>query len=124
MKIGLVILILVSSSGLLGNESKIPNFYEVRVDAVSPEVDAKDFPAEYKRTNVPPAQKRTSLPDVRERNESFAKSKIEAEIKKMDELDKDLLWMRAKKETLEKLTGRYPNIPREKLQSLQALVKE
>lgn len=101
------------------------DFYEVRVDAVSPEVDANDFPEEgYERSNHQSFKKRSSLPIVAKRDQAFAASDLLEEVKEMDDLDRDRLWFFAGKLSLGALIKRYPNISQKKLEKLQAVVSD
>lgn len=49
---------------------------------------------------------------------------FEEEMKSLDELDQDLLLIRARSGTIGELTSKYPALKRDKLQKLQALLQE
>ena len=116
------ILLTTAISSYAQDTNKQPQFYEVRVDAVSPEVDANDFSDEYQRKNHENFKKRSSLPTVVKRDQAFVAASLKEEVKKMDDLDRDRLWYHAGKLSLEALIKRYPQIPEEKLEKLQELV--
>ncbi len=102
------------SAGLRADEAP---FYEVHVDGVSSEVDANEFPPEFKRSNVEFKQP-TSLPKVKARDEAFSKAGILRDIAGFDDLDRDLLWHQAKKLSPQELAKKYPTLDAEKLKSL------
>jgi hypothetical protein len=62
---------------------------------------------------------KADLPDVQVRNQIIAKAGLEEDVKNWDELDKDLLYVRAKKaETSADLKKKYPSLPGTKLGKL------
>jgi len=59
-----------------------------------------------------------------ERDQFFLESKIEPLISKLDEVDRDRLWVRARKNKMAELKKLYPNIPEAKLKLLQSRAKK
>jgi hypothetical protein len=66
-----------------------------------------------------------SIPDKEIRDAIFAKvDGLEKHIEKFDQLDKDLLLLRAKSQSISKLQEKYSSIPAELLGKLQKVAKE
>jgi len=64
----------------------------------------------------------TSLPDVARRDDDFVKANLTEEVKSLDDLDRDFLWLKAKRLELKALVAAYPQIKKEKLEELKKLV--
>src|SRR5438067_776847 len=65
----------------------------------------------------------SELPSRKARDAVFDRSGIIVQVKKWDELEKDLLFMRGKEMDLVRLIARYPSLPKEKLAKLSTLIK-
>ena len=65
--------------------------------------------------------KKSQLPDRDLREASFVKAGLTEEIKKMDEIDRDLLFYKAKNSSIEELKKEYPGIDIEKIKKLKQL---
>lgn len=74
-----------------------------------------------KAGEMPGRQKRPdALPEKKEREEVFARVPgLEADVAKMDELDRDLLFVRARTKPLKELAKTYPAIGEKTLARLQ-----
>jgi hypothetical protein len=62
------------------------------------------------------------LPTTLERDEIFAHAKILDELNKLDDLDKDRLYLYAKNNSLDSLFLKYPSLDRQKLSKLSSLI--
>ena len=85
----------------------------------------KDFAARGVKTgDIPERVKRPdALPNKSEREGAFAKVKgLDQSIAGMDELDRDVLYVRAKTKKLSELKALYPKIPGQQLARLQKTV--
>ena len=61
-----------------------------------------------------------AIPDARKRDQVFARVKgLATHIDKLDQLDRDMLYMRAKKNSFADLRSKYPKIPEKLLAQLQ-----
>lgn len=113
----LLILFLVPLFALAGEGE--PD-YQVEVD---PKVySRKDFEKKgVKAGEMPGRRKRPdALPEKREREEIFARVPgLGAEVAKMDELDRDLLFVRARTKPLKELVKTYPAIGEKTLARLR-----
>ncbi|MGZ3790257.1 MAG: hypothetical protein ACXVLQ_17120 [Bacteriovorax sp.] len=58
------------------------------------------------------------------RDKIFEQSEIHSELAGWDELARDLLWVRAKRDTKDQLFQQYPQISKKKLDTLSNLIKE
>jgi len=67
--------------------------------------------------------KQSGLPDIKKRDNDFKVAGIRPD-SKMDELDKDVLWVTAKRVSLEDLQKKYPDISKEQLKALSVQVKK
>lgn len=65
--------------------------------------------------------KKSQLPDRDLREAAFTKAGLTEEIKKMDEIDRDLLFYKAKNSSIEELKKEYPSIDIEKIKKLKQL---
>lgn len=95
---------------------------------VNPSVyDAAAFEKKGFNTTRMPAQVAhpSALPSKEEREEAFAQVKdLEVEIAEMDQLDRDMLFMRARLRPLEQLKKQYPQISGDLLDELQKVVRK
>ncbi len=69
------------------------------------------------------AARTESLPLRSKRVEVLEKAGLKREIAPMDELDKDMLFLRARHQSLARLQQMYPQIPAHKLLALQKLTR-
>lgn len=67
--------------------------------------------------------KQSNLPDIKKRDLDFKVAGIRLD-SKMDDLDKDVLWVTARRVSLEDLQKKYPNISKEQLKALSVQVKK
>lgn len=118
MKKRLILGLLISLGACLGVTAEETPFFEVRVDGLSPDVDANAFPAEFKRTNVV-VQEKTHLPKVEVRDSAFSKAGLSRDVASLDDLDRDLLWHHAQKLSESELIKKYPKIEASKLKNLK-----
>jgi len=66
-----------------------------------------------------------AIPDKSERDRTFALVPgLEGEIAKMDELDRDILFVRAKTKSLKELTNFYPQLAEKKLAQLMKVARK
>lgn len=65
---------------------------------------------------------RDSLPTFAVRNRVLDSAGLLVEVSSWDHLDRDLLFIRAKNLSLEKLGSLYPNLPKSKLERFKALL--
>lgn len=75
---------------------------------------------------APPAHSFLSqdpIPSRAKRIQAFERAGLLAETAGMDELDQDLLYMRAQRAAAPELSAAYPKLPTAKLRSLQGFVK-
>lgn len=114
MKETLIALILLTGSQLKADEVKSP--YKVII--LDKDVDGSKL-GPHKEQNYKP----TALPTIKSRDNDFKKAGIILD-SKMDELDKDVLWVTAKRVSLEDLQKKYPNISKAQLKALSAQVKK
>jgi hypothetical protein len=66
-------------------------------------------------------KKKSKLVERDLREAAFAKAGLTQEISKMDELDRDLLFYKAKNNTVDELKKEYPSIDIEKIKKLKQL---
>jgi hypothetical protein len=66
-------------------------------------------------------KKKSQLPERDLREAAFEKAGLAEEIKKMDEVDRDLLFYKAKNNSVEELKKEYPSIDIEKIKKLKSL---
>lgn len=95
----------------------------VQVVILDPEFDADllgnpDKKFEIKRLEDLP-ENPTGLPGLRAREASFTKAGLLKFISHWDELDRDLLYTRARGFSSERLVRKYPNLPNDALLKLQ-----
>lgn len=96
------------------------------------EVDPKVYdPSAFKGKGVktgkiPPRQKRPdALPDKKDREAAFEKVPgLEQDIAKMDELERDVFFVRAKTKPLKELQNLYPKVDASKLAQLQKVLQK
>ncbi|MGZ3695600.1 MAG: hypothetical protein ACXWQO_15930 [Bdellovibrionota bacterium] len=96
---------------------------------VNPKVYSPKKFKKRKNITVQPMEKRVAhpdaLPDKEHREAVFARVPGLAEhIEKLDELDRDMLYMRARNNTAAELKEKHPEIPAAILQKLQVEVKK
>jgi hypothetical protein len=99
--------------------------YQVEVDpAVYPaaEFQGKGVKASHLRPRV---KRDDALPDKTEREKAFAEVPgLAQDVAKMDELDRDMLFVRAKTRSLKELKNLYPGIAEKTLAALQSELKK
>lgn len=66
-------------------------------------------------------RKKSQLPERDLREAAFEKAGLSNEVSKMDEIDRDLLFYKAKNNTVDELKKEYPSIDIEKLKKLKQL---
>ncbi len=121
MKLAIFLLLLaVFAPRARAEDGNTPDF-QVEVDPnvyPSAEFEAKGV----KSANLPPREKRPdALPDKKDREAVFARVPgLAADVKAMDELDRDLLFVRAKTLAQPELAKKYPQITAKKLSRLRA----
>jgi hypothetical protein len=73
-------------------------------------------------THPAPSGAPERLLSPRERNRLFSKAGLSTALKGFDDVDRDVLLMRARSLNLEALKARYPKLPAQALSAFQALV--
>ena len=63
-----------------------------------------------------------SLPSVEERETAFSRADLRSDIADWDQLDRDMLYLRARSMTLEVLSSQYPKLIKEKLKNLKTSI--
>lgn len=107
--------------------------FAAEVPSGTVEVDPKVYPEKafrkHKNIQVKALPKRVphpdALPDKEQREAVFARVPgLESYVKNLDELDRDMLYMRARHGTAAELQEKHPSIPQEILARLQAEAKK
>ncbi len=126
MKLLLAMVILLAISSVSHGETAAPAATPGGTD-FQVEVDPKVYPpTAFKNKNVKVGEvprritRPDSLPSKQDREKAFALVPgLEIEVTKMDELDRDILYVRAKTKPLKELRNFYPQIAEKKLKLLQ-----
>lgn len=71
-----------------------------------------------------PALAQFELPNRAQRVKALEDAGFLQELATLDELDQDLLYMKARRVSLPELRAAYPALPKQKLERLKALAKE
>jgi hypothetical protein len=115
----------VAAALLLALTASAEETFRVEVDpAVYPE---KAFAGkDVKASSIPGRVKRPdAIPDKKEREAAFdAVPGLEKDVANLDELDRDLLFVRARTKQLKELRKIYPGITEKKLSSLQDFLQK
>ena len=104
---------------------------DIHIHSLDPNLNPKEFGGKYKKHSYEDFKKEQSkntakskLPPPKYLTELFEKSKLTDETKTMDQMDKDMLFMKAKKYKIDALKKNYPNISEDKLVSLKKNIDE
>lgn len=95
---------------------------EVQVIPLTEDYPTEGFKGEgYQTHEMPGTRSEILAPEIRD--QILAATKIDSLVAGWDQLEKDILILRAKNSDLRKLKSQYPRIPVQQLQMLQAYVK-
>lgn len=106
----------------------LPVFAQDRVivQSLDADVDLSELGNDYDAQKGLPekAETKKQIPSPKTLEKLFKKAELENEVKLMDQLDRDFLFRKAEAYSLSELSQNYPDIPKSKLKTLQALIKE
>jgi hypothetical protein len=77
-----------------------------------------------KREGLVPGQSPQKLLSVSKRDEFFQKAGLAEEVRKMDQMDRDLLYLTVERYELEAVTKKYPHLPVNKISVLKKLLSK
>lgn len=97
----------------------------VHVQQINPNFDVSKMKKPGVEVHTVSAPAKEPLPAIKNREAVFAKAGFtEAELKSMDELDRDMLYLRAQQKPANELEKMYPKLKKEKLFELKILASK
>ena len=101
--------------------------FKVYVHSFDPDINLEKIKSEKIEVKSGPGRyvsQMRDLPSSYEMDSILKKAGFGKEVLNMDQMDKDLLYLKAKKRPMEYLLRKYPDLPEKKLERLKKLIEE